>query len=791
MRVRLKTPVMAVLLARFAMWSVQKGEAATVYWDLNGTTAGASSTGSANGTWDGVSLIFNTDPTGLAGGALAAWASGDTLVFSAGTNATNLSTVTVSGTQGIGGLTFEEGLVTLTGGTLQMTVNSDFNVATGLTATVNSTVDGAFNLTKTGNGILVLGGANTFSGRTLINAGTLSISSDGNLGAVPGLTADSINFTGSSTLQFTGTGNPTINSNRGITIGNTFTGTAQVVASANTVAYGGIITGAVGTTFKKTGAGTLDLSGNSTSAFLGALNVDGGTLKLSGAGEMAGTSGVTIRNRGTLTLDNTATNLGNRTAGAITSTGGTINFIGNAAATTETLGALTLNAGALTINSTAGAGGSTLTIPTLTRSVAGGTLYLNNNTGADVVLTTAPALVNSVLRYAVATNGAALTSFANYTTSAGSNQTVVPLALASHNQGAETTWASTSNARPTADLPSLAGAARAVYTLTLDSGIDITAPITSDRTITIGGGVLQTGGVSVVAQSGGTLDNILAFGTNEALFHILGSLQLDRGNATNTLTGTAGLTKSGAGTLILNGVSSLTIATGGSAININEGILELRGTTALMTTATTANLNGATLRLSNDATTSFTGNWVVNADSTIQVDRVAAAATTVTHTVNSLSIGGGRVLSVNSNDITSGTAYGFTATALTLTSGGATLDVANNGAGTGTMTVGSITGAFPLTKTGAGNFVTNSVSVGYLAPVDIQAGNVGWGGSTGTISEAQTFSGAGGLFKSGVVVVNLSGSNTFTGGVTVSGGTLGFSTVNNNGGSASNLGSPK
>ncbi|MEI4927293.1 hypothetical protein Q8G50_32775, partial [Klebsiella pneumoniae] len=83
--------------------------------------------------------------------------------------------------------------------------------------------------------------------------------------------------------------------------------------------------------------------------------------------------------RGTLTLDNVATLNTNRTAGALTSSGGTINFLGNAAATTETLGALTLNAGALTINSTTGGGGNTLTIPSITRSVAGGTLYLNND----------------------------------------------------------------------------------------------------------------------------------------------------------------------------------------------------------------------------------------------------------------------------------------------------------------------------------------------------------------------------------------------------------------------------
>ena len=329
-----RTSIATFLTTLMVIWQIgQPLQGAVVYWDINGTTAGASGSGAATGDWDGTNTFFNTDSTGAGGGAIAAWSGGDTLVFGAGTNATNLYTVTVSGTQSIGGLTFEEGVVTLTGGILQMAANSDFNVAGGLTATINSAIDGGFNLSKLGAGTLVLGGTNTYTGNTLINAGILSISTDANLGAAPGsVVADSMNFTGNSTLRLTGTGSPTINSNRGITLNTGVSGTVQVVDATNTVTYGGIVTGIAGTTFKKTGAGTLDLQGNSTAAFLGALNVDGGTLKLSGNGEMAGTSGVTISNRGTMTLDNSGTLNTNRTAGAITSSGGTINFIGNAAA---------------------------------------------------------------------------------------------------------------------------------------------------------------------------------------------------------------------------------------------------------------------------------------------------------------------------------------------------------------------------------------------------------------------------------------------------------------------------
>jgi fibronectin-binding autotransporter adhesin len=775
-------------------------EAASVYWDINGNIAGASATGAAIGTWNsgGGANAFWNDSFGT--GTTAAWTSGDIAVFAAGGNATNSYTVNVDGTQEIGGVAFEEGTVTLAGGTLQMTTNSAFDVAANLTATVNSTIDGGFDITKTGSGILVLGGANSYTGRTVINAGTLSIATDANLGAVPGVgTVDSITFGGSSTLQITGTANPTIASNRGITIGNTFTATVQVVASANTVTYGGVVTGAAGTTLKKTGAGTLDFQGDSTAAMLGALNIDGGTLKLSGNGALAGTSGVTLGNRATLTLDNSGTNLADRTAGAFTSTGGTINFIGNAAATTETLGALTLSPGALTINSTVGAGGNTLTIPSITRS-AGGTLMVSgSNIGAasnQIILTSVTGLPASgaVIPWAIVIDGTgAGTAFAIHS-GAGTSLS----RLGTHNSGAMSTWVAASNARPTTDASN--NVAVSVNTITLDDTIDILGtPLTADRNITLsgagGGAVLQTGGVSTVTANG-TSGYKWVFGANEAIFHVLGALSINRGSddvyngssgTSATFTGTGGFTKTGAGTLTLNAESAIT-----GTYRVNEGVLELLRGSALNGTAQAVHLNGGTLRLTQAAgtgtATTFTGNLTVNADSSVTISRVDNPATATTHTMGTLSIGGGRTLSVNALNITAGTAYGLTFSgALTLT-GPATLDVANNGAGLGTLTVSTVGGAFPLTKSGAGDLTLSNVAGVYSGLVDIQGGRVGWSLGSGTLTESSLFSGAGGLHKTGNGAINLTAANTFTGPIMVTLGTLGFSTVSNNGGSASNLG---
>lgn len=760
--------------------------AATVYWDINGTTSGASNTQSAAGTWDGTNTFFNSDSTGGSGGTIATWVPGDILALSAGGTATGSYTITVSGTQQIGGLVFEEGQVTLAGGTLEMTTDSNINVGALLLATINSTIDdGAsdFNLTKTGAGTLVLGGNNTYTGKTLINAGVLSISADANLGTAPGaVAADSITFSGNSTLQITGTSNPVINSNRGITINGGVTGSLQVVDSSNVVAYGGLITGAAGTTFRKFGAGTLDLQGDSTASFLGALNVDGGTLKLSGNGQLAGTSGVTIGNRGTLTLDNSGSNLGNRTAGATTSAGGTLNFIGNAAATTETLGALTLNAGALTINSTPGAGGNTLTIPTLTRSVAGGTLYLNQSGTSSIVLSTAPALVNSILRYAVVNNGT-LTSFANYPTSAGTNQTVVPLALASHNQGAETTWGAANNVRPTADVT--VTAARSLYTLTLDNGIDLLAPA-ADRTLTITGAVLQTGGTSVIGASG-TLENILAWGANEAVFITLGDLTIQRGN-TNILTGSGGLTKSGPGALTINTANAVT-----GVLRINEGTYRAVGAnTGTAPVASTAagngsiELNGGTLELRGDVQNNFGRAVTVNADSTVLSGR-NAVGTGPNHQMSNLTMASGRSLSLQAGaNLSANVGFGLMFTGTGTLQGPVTFDVGINGTAIGTLNVGTLSGAFPITKTGGGALLATSA---YLAAVDVQGGWAGWGNTSGTVTETQVFTGAGGIIRNGTGgITNITSTNTFNGSVLVTAGTLQYSTVNNVGGLATNLG---
>ena len=126
------------------------------------------------------------------------------------------------GTQTLSGANTYTGGTTISAGTLQIgnggatgSVTGDIvdNAAlvfnrTG-TLTYGGVISGTGSLAKIGTGTLTLTGNNTYAGGTTINAGTLAVSSDANLGAASG----GLTF-GGGTLQSTAT----FSSNRGVTL---------------------------------------------------------------------------------------------------------------------------------------------------------------------------------------------------------------------------------------------------------------------------------------------------------------------------------------------------------------------------------------------------------------------------------------------------------------------------------------------------------------------------------------------------------------------------------------------
>ena len=125
--------------------------------------------------------------------------------------------------------------LTLGGTTPTITVNQ---LGTDATATVSAIIAGTAGLTKTGEGTLVLTAANTLTGGTKINGGTLSIDGDSSLGAAPGAaTPGNITLNGGTLLFSTVF---TLNANRGITLG---AGGGTLRFATGNGAYDGIISG--------------------------------------------------------------------------------------------------------------------------------------------------------------------------------------------------------------------------------------------------------------------------------------------------------------------------------------------------------------------------------------------------------------------------------------------------------------------------------------------------------------------------------------------------------------------
>jgi len=107
--------------ARSGLAGLQVEDAYTgtmLHWDIDGTTPGAGGA-TPSGTWDGSTSNWSADPTGSS--ATSTWGADNVAVFSAGTDATGSYTITVDGTQSARGLWLQDGNVTFSGGTINLT----------------------------------------------------------------------------------------------------------------------------------------------------------------------------------------------------------------------------------------------------------------------------------------------------------------------------------------------------------------------------------------------------------------------------------------------------------------------------------------------------------------------------------------------------------------------------------------------------------------------------------------------------------------------------------------------
>ncbi|MEZ0274147.1 MAG: beta strand repeat-containing protein, partial [Roseimicrobium sp.] len=695
----------AALLASTFLSTTPQANAAPVYWDVNGTTAGS-------GAIDGSTITWNTDPlwnTAAGGtGSTAAWISGDTAVFAAGTDATGTYTISVSGTQEVSGLTFEEGAFTLSGGTLGISTatggTANINVAAGLIATINSILagnpSGTTVLTKTGAGTLVLGGANTFGGtgkRLAIQEGVLSFSSNGNLGN----TANALDLgtsTTTATLRYTGA---TASISRLIALGApaaSSVGNVIEITNAGTVlTLSGIISGGPGnstqaspgvnTVLTVRGAGTLDLSGANT--FTGDIVIDGATYNV-----------------------NALTDWGGATVAS--STSHTISLIngGRMAITTTTA----VNPGSITTTThnllQIGTGGGTVDV------IASGTLQLDDAGqffGSGVLTKTGAGtlwLGNTFTNYTggqVNLNGGILQLQNSQALGATGSQAAITMA-----------GTTTLNLRTTGDT-------------------------------NFGSNVTLTGNVTIAPGR--------STSSTTSITHTLGTLTM----GANTLTISLGAN------LSTNAVGNLTF---GATTFTGNAVLQLdnvQGTGLGVTTLGAIN-GGAVART---ITKQGLGSLTLAADAT---SLVAGSEFIIKSGILRINTGG----ALGSAAIQLGDTSGALAANLHLGAGGIT--VANaitvNSGSTGVMTIGGIFGS-------GTSIFSGNISLGNnLILTSATGGTVRF---DGIISE---FGGARSINKTGAGAVELTGSNTFSGPITVTAGTLSFTSVGNVGAGASALGAP-
>ena len=667
------------------------------------------------------------------------------------------------------------------------------------TLTLNTAVDQSFlptsgglsgnlALTKTGSAKQTLGGANTHTGPTLISAGTLALASGATLSAsaitvASGATFDlsAASFSLSSSQNLTGSG--TVTGNLG-------------VAAGGTISPGTL------------GAGALNVSGNLSFASTGTLTfgelanyastpalILGGDLILGGA---AGAVTVALPTgaiaNGTYQLVTMANTLANVTG--FTLTGGVPVGARQTAALQSAAGALNLLISGNTIYWSGEAGDAAWNTTATNWTVVDaddqfvGADSFRSGAGADTALFDDRATVTTITLDELISPTATVFNNSTKDYILGGSGAVASGSLTKSGSGKLTL-----NAENTFTSSRLEGGTLAVgNNAALGTG-----------TFTVTGGTLAARLLPRTLANEITLQSDLTLGTatESADLTLSGAVNLAGGNraltvasgVTTTLSGAisnGGLSKDGAGTLVLSGAN--TFATGSA---LSAGVLRLGSNTALGSGALT--VTGGRLTSDSASQRTLANALVLGSDLTVG-DATLNGALAFSGTVN---LGGiNRIIDAASNLYLSGvvsnggiTKVGEGALAL---SGANTYDgdtVLQDGVAwlqhaTG---FGSTVGKTYLQ--GGGIYLLNSANIGTVAEdfeveaaANLQSGN----GSTFTLSGTWSLddrltanndagsivnlngaiSGTSGLTKAGSGVTVLSGANTFAGNVILGGGTL-------------------
>lgn len=688
----------------------------TTFTDTGSKITGTVSTGTR--TWNTTSGVWES------GGATTNWLEGDQKYFNGDTvtfgNPASGSIVTLNGSL-------------LPGGAVSV------NNANAYTFSGGGSIGGSSGLTKDGEGILNIATANTYSGGTNINAGTVSLSGSGTLGASTGavvLSGGALDL--GSTGQTVGAVSITAAAATGDTIKNGTLTSATFTASntGGNAIVSGIIAGSSSVTMS--GSGTLTLAG--ANSYTGATSVKNGTLTLSATGSVANSASLTLgdgttNTSGVLQLGD-ASGAGTASFGSLAVAGsGLGNAVVGGGASVSTL---TINtASTSTFSGVLGGAGTNQNNLGLTKSGAGNLILSNtsnsysgqtiiNGTGSAGILQIGANEVIPNASEVVISNGGKFVVGVGTATPGSYTETIRGLSgPASASSLVEAFDAGTGGTGYIGNLIidtaggsfDFGGFVRdrggSVMTITKNgAGTQILSGANSySGATTINGGTLQIG-------NGGTTGSL----TTTAIVNN-STLAFNRSNGLtlgNVISGTGGITQAGAGTTTLSGANSYTGVT-----KISQGTLSV--TTIGDGGAAGGNLGSATNAAGNIV---FDGGTLQYTGLTATTDRSFTINTGKTATIE-----------ITANNLT-------VAGASTSTNGALT----KAGSGTLTLSGGNL-------HTGATTINTGTLALDAAGTIDASSGVVL--GTAGTFDVSAK--GA-----AGYAVTSLTGSGSVVGSLTVS-----------------------
>jgi len=683
--------------------------------------------------------------------AMASLVDGTVVNINSGTNAgvtLNLNVATVLGTlaqvtvngnsvinlgasQTFGSLA-GNGTIT-TSGVFTLTVGNS-NSSTPLNTTFSGTLSngtGTLALTKNGLGTLTLAPtASSYTGATIVSAGTLKLGNSNALGTTSGVTISvgaSVDLNGQSTdrnfSSISGTG---LNGGGAVTNSSSSLGTITgTVVQGSYAKIGGtgdiLINNAGGITgnalLTKFGTDTLTVTSVSASARTGTNQIDEGMLRLQALTAM------TVVGTGTMAMNGGTLSLGFDTSGTV---GGAVNVLADstiitdratagAGSTTLSLGAVIIGGNTLTVkagsNVTSGTIGLTLTTITI-----GGPSLAPGNPTFDVQSTSS---ANAILTLGALTDQAIAPRTITFQNSGtGASSVILATAASSLVDGTQINLAGTGGA----------------ITLNLNNAIAIGtfAQVTMAAGNTLALGTSQTinslngsGIVSATANSVLTIGNSLSQTASDSTFN-------------GALTGTSlSVVKAGTGKLTLGGSADNTFS-GSSGLTVNSGTVVLAKTSGAVAVSSKL-IIGTVGAAYGSATVQLAG-----------ANQISSAATVTMNTQTFLDLNGydaalGALLGTPGGTILNN-ATG-TATTLTVgtgdTSGYYLGSIVDNTAGTGTVA---------LTKAGTGDYVLGGYNT-YSGTTLVEGGSLQIGltgtGTTGTgavtVQNGATILGTGGI----------------------------------------------